>query len=98
MKKAAVNITMSMNTAPPMIPPISGVVRPLDGVPKAAVFDIADASGEVLATTPRASVGAEFADPITVAETIVVVIVCGFKLASVVVVVSTKVKVVVSVE
>jgi hypothetical protein len=46
MRIAAISRTIRMNTAPPMIPPSSGVVSPLDDEPDAA--DFATAVGGVV--------------------------------------------------
>jgi hypothetical protein len=72
MRKAAISRTIRMNTAPPMMPPSSGVVSPLVGVPDAADLAIAVAAGVVCAMTPL-DVGVSVGRPGTVAEVIVVV-------------------------
>ena len=99
-KNVATIMTMRMATAPPMIPPISGLVSPPEAALLASVLGIAVADKAILGTTPdgakdevAAAVGADG----VAAVTTVLVTVCGWELASVVVKVSVKVKVVIEV-
>jgi hypothetical protein len=99
-KKVATNKMMRIATAPPIIPPISGLVSPLEGALLASVLEIAVAGKAILGTTPdgaedevAAAVGADG----VAAVTTVLVTVCGWELASVVVKVSVMVKVVIDV-
>jgi hypothetical protein len=92
MKKAATRMTIRIATAPPIIPPIWGVVSPDEGVDEAAVLGIADADAVTLGIIPIVledwvAVGA----PGMVVVVIVVVTVVGFEEASVVVSVDVKV-------
>ncbi len=90
-KIAATRMTIRITTAPPIIPPISGVVRPLLPVPEALIFKEAVCEGVYFPTTPLGwTVSVESGAPRMVDEMMVVVMVCGIKLASVVVRVSVR--------
>lgn len=85
MRRAAIISTSKREIAPPMIPPSSGLVRPLVGEVE-AVGDvlaigagIPDSLGTLLRITGTVVDGA----PITVSEIIFVVIVCTSEFASV---------------
>lgn len=99
MKKAAIRTTKRRVKAPPMIPPISGLVRPLVGVPLAAVLETAVAETPTLGSTDGAeddvAVGVGAWGVAAVMTVLVIVKVCD---SEVVVNVSVKVKVVTSVE
>lgn len=104
MQKAAMRITNSMKAAPPIIPPISGFVRPLlVGALVlslvALTFAIAVAVGVSFGTAEAFDVfAATEGDAGVDAVTNVEVRVCIFELLSVVVMVSVKVKVDIAVE
>lgn len=52
MKNAAIRMTIRIATAPPIIPPIAGVVRPLFPAPDALILEEAVCEGVYLPTTP----------------------------------------------
>lgn len=101
-QKAAIRITRRMKAAPPMMPPISGFVRPLPvgELPfVASTFGIAVAVGVSLGTAEAFDVFAGTdGDAGVEAVTNVDVKVCACELLSVVVKVSVNVKVVTAVE
>lgn len=99
-KKVATIMAMRMATAPPMIPPISGVVSPPPAALLASVLGIAVADKAILGTTPdgaKNEVAAAVCADGEAAVTTVLVTVYGRELASVLVKVSVIVKVVVEV-
>ncbi len=89
-------MTIRITTAPPIIPPIVGVLSPPEPPPDGFVFSIVEAVGDegnvtvILDTIPSAF---DIGDPKIVSLTSVVVNVCGFRSASVVVKVSVSEKV-----
>lgn len=97
MKKAAVKMAMSRNTAPPIMPPIWDFVIPVEDILLAFVFATGSANADILgklllsAVLLAATLLAAVGSPTIVAETMVVVMVSGFALESVVVIVSVRV-------